>query len=467
MKPTHPILTGGALVMAVAATVFAQDLPFSQAGTGQPPSPPKPAPAPAAPAPVAPPAPAPTAPPAPAPQPETIDSFFTQSLPEAFTKGKFNINVRTRYEYVTQANLPEDSNALTVRTRFGFTTAPLYGFQGMIEGENITAIGGENHYNAAGSNNQPIRPVVADPVTTELNQAWLGYSTSFDSTKLSAKLGRQQINLDNQRFVGDVNWRQNMQTMDAATASAEVVKGLELYYGYVWDVHRVYGNVDGLPAANRDFDSNSHLINVSYNGCPYGRLVGYTYLLDLKNAAGPNNSCATYGAYFAGYTPASDKIMLGYRAEFAWQTDYAESTLSYGTEYYNLELSAAMDAFALGAGYEVLGSDNGVSFRTPLATLHAFNGWADQFLTTPPNGLRDLYAFAQYILPANIPLRAVYHTYEADRLGADYGQEWDFVASKKFGKNWTVLLKYAYFNGQTAPTAPDVQKVWAQVEFNF
>ena len=149
------------------------------------------------------------------------------------------------------------------------------------------------------------------------------------------------------------------------------------------------------------------------------------------------------------------------------QTDYADSTLSYGTEYYNLELSASVKPVAFGAGYEVMGSDKGVSFRTPLATLHAFNGWADMFLTTPANGLHDLYAFAQVTLPASIPLRAVYHQYDADRQGADYGQELDLIVSRKFGKNWSALLKYAYFNGQNAPTSTDVQKFWAQVEFNF
>ena len=46
----------------------------------------------------------------------------------------------------------------------------------------------------------------------------------------------------------------------------------------------------------------------------------------------------------------------------------------------------------IGGGYEVLGADDGAaltSFQTPLATLHKFQGWADKFLTTPPNGIRE------------------------------------------------------------------------------
>jgi hypothetical protein len=459
-------LTGSAMVLAVAASVFAQEKPFTQPGTGQPPAPP-----------AAPKAATPGAAAAPAPgEPNAIDKLFNGKIPEAFAKGKFNLNARLRYEFVDQSNLAEESHAPTIRTRFGFTTAPLYGFTGMIEGENVAVIGPESNYNAAGSNNQPNKPVVADPPTTEMNQFWLAYQYT---NMVAVKGGRQRIALDNHRFVGDVGWRQNMQTFDSATAQFTPVKDLTLFYGYVWEVNRVFGDVSGLPptSPNHDFESDSHLFNVSYAPFKFGRFVGYSYLLDLDldngTATAANNSCATYGGYFAGSAPVSEKLSLGYRAEFAWQTDYADTTLDYSAEYFNAELSGNIKPFAFGAGYEVLGTDNGVGFKTPLATGHAFNGWADAFLATPNAGLRDLYAFAQVTLPAQLPLRFVYHKYEADSGGGDFGQEFDVVLSKRFGKYWNAMLKYAYYDGDDAAppalAAPDVniQKFWAQVEFNF
>jgi hypothetical protein len=166
--------------------------------------------------------------------------------------------------------------------------------------------------------------------------------------------GLQQINLDNQRFIGDASWRQNMQTFEAVGARVTPVKDLNLYYSYVWDVNRVYGDVSGLPAANTDFDSRSHLINVSYAACPYGRLVGYAYLLDLSNsapgAAKNANSCATYGGYFAGDAPINDKVMIDYRAEFAWQDQYADNPQRYSADYYNFELGANIKPVAIGTG---------------------------------------------------------------------------------------------------------------------
>ncbi len=459
-KPTYSrhatSVAASALVLAAVSTVYGQQKPYTGPGTGQPPGPP--------PKPAAPPATAPAAPAAPAEPATGLEKFFNTDIPDVFAKGKFNLNARLRYEFVDQDNLAEDSNAPTIRTRFGFTTAPLYGFQGMIEGENVTAIGSDNNYNAAGSNGQGSRPVVADPETTELNQAWLGYSYT---NLVSSKVGRQRIALDNHRFVGDVGWRQNMQTFDAATVTGKPVQDLSLFYGYVWDVRRVFGDVDGLPAANTDFDSNSHLINAAYSGWKYGAFTGYAYLLDLENNAGAANSAATYGGFFAGAAPLSDTVNLSYRAEYAWQTDYADSPLDYETEYYNLEVGAFVKPVSFGAGYELLGSDNNQGFRTPLATGHAFNGWADVFLVTPALGLRDLYGFAQVTLPGKLPLRFVYHKYDSDAGDSDYGQEFDVQLSRSFGKNWNALLKYSYYAGEDAPYAYDAQKFWAQVEFNF
>jgi hypothetical protein len=458
-------LTGAALVAAITSTLYAQEKPYSQPGVATPVPPP--APPKAATTPDTKPA---TAPPAPEPRP--IDRVFNGKLPEALAKGKFNVNARLRFEHVDQSTFDEEANAFTIRSRFGYTTAPFYGFQGMVEGENVTNIGSDDNYNAAGSNQTGDRPIIADPETTEVNQAWMSYSYT---NWITAKGGRQRIALDNHRFIGDVGWRQNMQTYDAATLESKPLPDLSLFYGYLWEVNRVFGDVDGLPLAspNRDFDSDSHLFNVSYSGLKLGRLVGYTYLLDLENRAGTANSSATYGGYFAGSSPISDRWSLGYRAEAAWQTEYADSPLDYGAEYYNVELSASVKPVSFGAGYEVLGtgrddnSGGSVGFKTPLATLHAFNGWADVFLTTPAKGLRDLYGFAQVVVPWEVPIRLIYHKFDADSGGADFGQEIDLQASKKLGKNWTVLAKYSYYDGKEAPARFDMHKIWGQVEFNF
>ena len=454
-------LTAGALILALVASTFAQQLPFSKAGTGQPPAPPT------------------AATPAPPTEENAVEKFLDGKIPDALAKGKFDLNVRLRLEYADEngvKSVTSASYAPTVRTRFGYTTAPLYGFQAMVQSQNTSVIGSEGNYNEAGSNGKAYKPVIPDPPVTDLDQAWLGYAYT---NIFNLKGGRQRLDLDNQRFISAVDWRQNLQTFDAVTAHVQPVDHLDLTYSYLWDVHRVYGNVSGLPAADGDYHSDSHLVNISYSGWDYGRFVGYAYLLGLNNAAGANNSCATYGGYFAGYAPVNDKLSLDYRTEFAWQENYGDSKLQYSADYVNLEMGANYQPFAAGAGWEDLGSGlntgpagGRVAFRTPLAT-HVFDGWAGMFIVAPANGLHDLYGYAQVTLPAQIPLRFVYHKFDADSGSGDYGQEFDFLATKNFGKYWRVLLKYAYYQGVNAAppviTAPhvDLQHLWAQAEFNF
>lgn len=406
----------------------------------------------------------PAAPAAAAPAQSPIDRYFNGKLPEAIAKGRFSLNVRPRWEHAHQTGLKE-SDAVTVRTRFGYTTAPLHGFQAMLEGENVAVLGPEHNFNAAGSNPGGTgRTIVADPPTTELNQAWLSY-TNWNTL---IKGGRQRIALDNHRFIGDVGWRQNMQTYDSAIIENKSLPYTSLFYGYIWDVNRVFGDVDNLPLANTDFESDSHLLHLSYNRWKYLNFTAYGYFLDLDNGvAAQPNSTATYGGFLNGTVPVHEKVNVEYRAEFAWQTDYADNAFDYATEYYNLELGATVKPVNFGAGYEVLGTDNGQGFKTPLATLHAFNGWADLFLVTPGTGLRDAYAFAAVTLPYEFPLRVVYHQYRSDTSGLHYGDELNVLLSKKLGKHWTALAKYAYFDGKEAPTAFDVDKFWLQLEFNY
>lgn len=378
------------------------------------------------------------------------------SVAEAIAQGKFNLNARLRFEHADQANLRE-SNAYTLRTRFGYTSAPLAGFQAMLEAENIVSLGDHNDYNAGGTNPGGAgRTVIADPEDTGVNQAWLSYAA--EGTTLKA--GRQRIVLDNARFVGDVGWRQNAQTFDAATLTAKPTKTLTAFYGYVWRVSRIFGNKPPQP----DFDSDSHLLNVSFSGWKLGTLTAYGYGLDFDNSAA--NSSATFGASFVGSAPLSPDAKLTYRLEAARQRDAANNPVDYSAEYFNAEAGVAVAPFDFAVGYELLGSDGGrKGFATPLATLHAFNGWADVFGGTPARGLRDLYLSAGVNLPGGYPVKVVWHDYESDNGGVDYGDEWNAIVSHKIGKNWTVLAKYARYNG--AGPFFDLDRVWLQAELNF
>jgi hypothetical protein len=391
---------------------------------------------------------------APPPQADPISAWMDATFPEFLVKGKLHLNLRLRYEYADQDQL-RHSHAPTFRTRLGYETAPLHGFRAMAEFEDVRIIGNEHNFNQAGLSG-PGRTVIADVRSTELNQGWLSYQ-NWDTT---LRGGRQRIILDNHRFVGNVGWRQNEQTYDAISIQNKSLPDSTLFYGYLWQVNRIFSNRHPLGR----FDSDSHLFNFSHRGLPWGSLTAYAYLLAFDNS--PANSSATFGGHFSGshafHQESNTRIL--YRAEYAHQRHYANQPVNYSTHFYNFELGGEYHQFSLGAGYEVLGSDNNKGFATPLATLHAFNGWADVFLVTPPEGLRDAYAWAGVTLPYDVPFRVIYHNYWSDR-GADYGHEWNAILSRKFGKYLTALIKFASYDGK--PPFNDVHRFWAQLEFAY
>ena len=122
-------------------------------------------------------------------------------------------------------------------------------------------------------------------------------------------------------------------------------------------------------------------------------------------------------------------------------------------------------------GYELLGSDDGnYGFSTPLATLHKFNGWSDQFLNTPKEGLTDLYASVGGKV-AGGKWAVIYHKFDADEASAtvdDLGSEINAVYSKSFTKNYTAGIKLAaYSAGDTTAGKVDTDKIWVWLNAKF
>lgn len=382
--------------------------------------------------------------------------FAADSLGDAIGKGTVSVNARLRYEGVQQTNL-RPADAITLRTRLGYTTAPWQGLKAMIEGENITAANGDK-YSQSGLNPAATgRAVVADPETSEINQVFLAYT----SGKTTATLGRQRLVLDSARFIGDVGWRQNMQTFDAFVVQDKSFDKTTFTYGYLDQINRVFSERH----AQGKWQSDSHVLNASYTGFAAGTLAGYAYLLDFAKVAAPN-SCATYGASFAGAQPINADMKFSYRAELATQSDYGASTLNYTATYVAVSTGLVVKPGTLSLGYEQLGSDNNVGFKTPLATLHAYNGWADLFLATPAAGLQETNVKATANLPENIALAVSYHRFETDVGSTKLGKEFDIQLSRKFGKYVTGLVKFANFRRDSL-VFPNVQKMWAQVEFVY
>ncbi len=362
------------------------------------------------------------------------------TLMEALQATKPHGDFRLRYESVDDG-VNEDAEALTLRSRFGFTTGQFHGFSVLVEGEAISILGGFDEY----APNRPGYAVIADPKSTHVNRAFLRYQ---GPAGLDLGLGRQRIIYDNARFVGNVGWRQNEQTFDAFTAKVAPVAGLEISYAYLDEIQGI------TPAFDADVDS--HLLNVSYSGLPFGRLTGYGYWLEDEDTGAEND---TWGVRFAGSTSLGVMTLL-YTAELATQEAGA-----FEADYRFIEAGVTVNGVTFKAAHEVLGSDGGAyGFQTPLATKHAFNGWADKFLITPDAGLKDTFLTLSGSVQG-VNLTAVYHWYSSDAGSVDYGREWNLQAARGFGPHVSLGVKYARYEADEF--SADTDKFWLWAEFRF
>ena len=377
------------------------------------------------------------------------------SLEDAISSGKASLDLRYRFESVDQTGIDKKAAASTLRTRVNYATGTYHNLSAMLEFDDVSVVGDTKYNNATGLPDVKTEyPVVADPSGTEVNQVYLAYGGLANTT---IKYGRQRVILDNARFIGNVGWRQNEQTYDGVTLVNTSLPSTTFLYGYVYNVNRIFGEAP----AKGDLDTQTHLINLSYNGLSAGKLSVYGYLLDLIDTPAASNK--TFGARFSGGTGVGEATKHLYSVEYAKQSDYKDGLSSIDASYSLVELGAMIQGVTAKIGRESLGGDGVYGFSTPLATLHAFNGWADTFLSTPADGLIDSYVNVSGIY-AGVKLMAVYHDFKADSGGADYGTETDLLAAKKIGK-YTLLAKYASYSADTHAT--DTQKMWLMGQASF
>jgi hypothetical protein len=380
------------------------------------------------------------------------------SFEDALTGGKASLSFRYRYEYVDQDGISNEAKASTLRTRINYRTGDWYNFAIFGEADNVSEIGNDQ-YNSF-RNDKTNYPVVADPKGTNLNQLYVDYS-GFDKNLF--RLGKQRINLDNQRFIGGVGWRQNEQTYDAITWGNTSLDGFAFTAGYINNVDRIFGPDGGKP--NAKLDTDTFVANAAYTGWKPLKIVGYAYIMDISDADGLSND--TYGIRGAGTWDSGNDWSIDYTGEFAYQEDGGDNPIGYDANYYLLEGAVNFSGLKLKVGYEVLEGDNsqaGQAFRTPLATLHAFQGWADKFLTTPDGGIEDMY-FSVSGSFKGFKGAAIYHNFEANSGPEDYGDELDIVISHKLGKRYSAMIKYADYDADDFST--DTSKAWLMLSGTF
>jgi hypothetical protein len=407
----------------------------------------------------------------------SVSADMTAEIEEALNfynkgdTGAVKMDLNYRWENVDQDAGPvipgsrprrtvETANGNTARLRLGLLSPTFYDMQAYAEYEGNYAM--QEDYNST-RNGRTQYSTIVDPDLSELNQFWLSYKGIPDTL---AKVGRQRIKFDDDRFIGNVGWRQMESTYDAIllTHKNQTLFGLTVNAGYIDSVRTIVSTKEKM---------NSPILNINYKVGDWGNLIGYGYWLDYREPENFAKSSQTYGLRFDGKSPQFfDTLNAIYTAEWGKQSDYADNPNHYQADRINLMAGATAYNLTLSGAMEQLnGTGLNKTFNTPLGTNHAFQGWADLFINslnnnTLGNGIRDVFATVGYkMMNDSLIFTGVYHDFSDDTGVVQYGKEWDFSVLKKFGKHYSLLAKYANYNADSFST--DTQKIWLQGNVSF
>jgi hypothetical protein len=458
---------------------------------------------------------------------------------DSIKQGKPLTSFRLRYENVQQDGLQpptivgaqvnptaakdlKEADGITLRSLIGWQSAPFHNFSFAAQIINVSKF--EDNFNDSTNNtlinsvsNQPDKvdyAKIVDPDDTDINQLYVDW-TGIKNTRF--RVGRQAINLDNVRYIGDIGFRQVMQVMDGVTVLNKSLPDTEIYLGHMERVKQITTKLRAEGALE--------MVNIRYRFSPTEFLVGYGYLssfddlglgrswfgnagvagtptaLTAGNAVGKNGAAnqkanqgnKTFGLRLDGTHPFNPNFRAAYTAEYAKQSDYSDGDSRIDAHYYKLGGGLGYDNFNMRIDQELLSSNNSqYAFQTPFGTNHLFQGWVDKFLATPVEGIQDTFVTATYKYD-DFLFFADYHWLKSDEdfhtvgggaalNGSKYGKEWNLAATWTPNKNWMGKIEYGQFTeddkyallANTANNVAgnrgrirDTEKLWLTAMYSF
>jgi len=382
------------------------------------------------------------------------------SFSDAITGGKVSGMLRLRYEHVSQDNALKNADALTLRSLVGYQTKALNGFSANVQVYALSSV--NDNYNDAkkGSpiNSRKQYSVIADPEDIDFHQAYFQWSNQENTVKL----GRQNMFLDNWRFIGDVRFRQNWAVFNGLSYVNTSLPNTTVTLAHFEKLKQV---------TTKLVDIQTEVINVGYKLTPTTKVVGYGYLHENKDAAA--TSIETYGLRIDGKEKINDQFAALFTAEYAKQDDYADAK-NIDNDYYYVSAGLGFGGWGFRINQEMMSGTDSSSvraFQTPLGTNHLFTGWSDLFLATPGTGIKDTFLTAVGNFKG-AKIKAQYHLIDADNSNAagddEYGTEFDLGVYYKFKKNVIGSFEYANFQQKDKSLGkPDTEKFWVTGIYKF
>jgi Alginate export len=367
-------------------------------------------------------------------------------------EGKISFNTRYRFEGFERDGAPFTAPAYapTLRIALGYETPAYHGFSVYAHGEGVIVTGPADYsVPTIPSQNLPDRPAILDPRNMDLSQGYLRWTHGNSNKKLALTIGRQELALNDGRFLSISTWRQVHGSFDAARLDTDLPLNFSFTYAFITRVYRVVGDeaTDGMP------HTHTQMMNLTWSKPDRIKAALYGLLLDYRAPVDFPMSTQTYGLRVNGPYKFDEDWSLIYTAEYAKQKNYATNPNRIDANYYLGELGPGWRGFTFKAGYALLGGRSVTDkLSTPLAP--PFNGWTDLFVNNPSaaggNGLEARY------LNASGPIRflggavgtVIFYDYHSDNLHIHYGRELDSALAykvKRVSNRWEIGWRFGRY----------------------
>ena len=361
------------------------------------------------------------------------------------------VDLRYRHAHVNQAGFEQAANADTLRITLGYLWKIAPHWSAYAEGTRVVGFG--DTYNS-GANGRTKLPAEGDPPSSEISSAWVG----FDGDAEHARLGRQYVNLDNQRFFTSGLWRQNPQSFDAFDGAWTSSVGTTLRYLHLERAQRSVGH-DYPDPTQSEWSLNANLFHVDQR-LPVGNLTVYDY--QVENDTTTKYSWRTAGVRWTG-NEGIGEMNLSWTAEGARQHSWRNNPQNYAADYHLFEVSYGIPTIGLKLGDELLSGDGHNAFTSPYGSNHAFDGWTSQFKNTPADGVEDRYVGAFGKLAPQITWSVIAHNFFADRGSTRYGSEINAMFNYALRGGFSIEADYANYR-RNAFGASD-RELWVTLEY--
>jgi hypothetical protein len=358
------------------------------------------------------------------------------SLWQWLKRGSISGEARFRFEAFEQDGAPFTAPAYapTLRLALGYETPSFRGFSLFAQGEAVIITGPADFNDPTlPSLRRPDRPAILDPRSLEMNQGFVRWRHTFDHKQVELRAGRQELTLNDGRFLSNSFWRQVHGSFDSVRLDAELPRDFSFTYAFIGRFNREvgYDATDGHPPMH------THMTNLAWTRSDQVNISLYTLLVDYLSPPQFSMSTQTYGLRATGPYRVSPDWSFLYTAEFAKQMNYGTNPYRVDANYYLGELGPGWRGVELKIAYALLGGRSSTDLlTTPLAPPR--NGWTDLFFSDPTitggSGLEARYvsATAPVWFWSGTTANLIYYDYHSDFPRIHYGSELDAALAHKF-----------------------------------